>query len=167
MAYTGACRRARKRGAACIAEQVQDPDGPLRRRDEPRIGVPVHSLLRKYTRMLEACRRHHHADISIGDLPFFRHPAPVFPLSAARSGTVIHRIRAFPQRAAFSGFPDDLRVRPHQDGFAPALQTIAVRCVDELIIFPVVRCPHKNLRSNSAARPGAACAGHARRSFYC
>ena len=114
MGDRGTGRKARQRGAARVAKEVQHADRPAGRADLFLIPRPVDGLLRKDAGVLEAGGADDQGQVVPVDLPLLGQPFVVIPLPAALGGAVVDGISVCPQRAGFGIFPDDLRVRSDQ-----------------------------------------------------
>ena len=126
----------RQSGTAGVSKQVQHPHGAAGVCALLPDKIPVSSLLREYTGVLEV----HGLDIKrqiilVSDLPAIRQ-LMLGPVTAAGIGADITGIVALPFRRAVRGVPDDLGIGPHQNVLAPALQALAVGRIQNPIIFP-------------------------------
>ena len=127
-------------GAAGIGKQVEHADGPAGGADLFPDEVPVGGLLGEDAGVLEAHGLDVEGQLLIMDGPVLGQLANL-PVTAAGLAAVIDGVGLLPQGAALR-LPDGLRVGPHQDLLSPALQPAAAAAVQQLIVLPMVRCPH-------------------------
>ena len=130
------------RSAAGIGEQVQHPNGTVSLADLVHDKIPVHRLLREQARMLEVHGLDLEGQILIMHLPAFRQRL-FLPVSAAGLTAEIPGVGPFPLRQTPGRFPDGLWVRTHQILLVPALQLFTAAAVQQLIILPLIRDPHR------------------------
>ena len=128
--------------AAGIGKQIQHPNRSACGGHFIPDKIPVGCLLRKHTGMLKI----HGLDIKsqiilISDLPALRQMV-VGPVAAAGRGTHISCVILLPAGVVMGGVPDHLGVRTHQGVLTPALQTLTVRGIQNLIIFPCIGNPN-------------------------
>ncbi|MCG4587583.1 hypothetical protein L0P56_19145, partial [Anaerosalibacter bizertensis] len=83
--------------------------------------VPVHSLLREKSCMLEAERLQIKSKVLVMKLPLMR-KIKELPLTAATAASVIMSVHMLPATVFAGSIPDYLRVRTNQKIIPPALQ---------------------------------------------
>jgi len=137
---TGVCEEVQYlHGSACIMDQTGEP-------------VPVHSLLREQTGVLETERLQMEGQRvgirycllerqGVMNRPFIRQ-AEKFPFAAALGTSVVMTVFLFPSLMVVGRFPDDLRVRTHQNVISPTLQFLSAGRIQHFIIFPIICNPH-------------------------
>ena len=79
--------------------------------------------------------------IPVADGPELRVAAVDLPAAAARRGAVVPGIGFLPLGALFRP-PNDLRVRPDEDGITPPLQLFSAAGIQDLKILPLVCDTH-------------------------
>ena len=141
----GARGQAGQRRTARVAEEVQHTDGAASGLDLFLVPGPVHGLLRENASVLEAGGADDEGQVIPMDLPFLGQLFVVIPLAAALGGAVVDGIGLGPQRAGLVVFPDDLRVGTNEQGLAPALQSVVVGGIQQLIIPPGISRAHKQI----------------------
>ena len=95
--------------------------------------VPVHRLLREQARVLEARGPDDEGEALIADEPALGQLLLELPVAAAGLGPKVHRVRLVLVHG-----PHGLGVGPEQHEAAPALQLVAVACVQYFEILPTV-----------------------------
>ena len=131
--------------AAGVGKEVQHRDRAARVLDLFARPVPIHGLLGEEPRVLEVHGLHVEGEIFILHVPALGQAALV-PLPAAGFAAGVPPGGALPAWVVPRRLPDGLRVRAHEGIVPPALQLLAARAVDQLIILPVRRNPHSFLR---------------------
>ena len=142
MADRRACICRGERRAARVSEQVEHIDRAVCAADHAVDEIPVGGLLGEQAGVLKAHGFELEGQVAIVDGPL-RGQLVDFPLAAARPGAVVDRVRLVPRAAGSCARPDGLRVRAHQHLFAPALHLFAAAAVQNGVVLPVVRNPHK------------------------
>ena len=132
----GDARRAR------VCKEVQHTDGTARLLDLLTRKVPVHRLLGKESRVLEVHGLALERQVAVTHLPLLGQLFLV-PMSAAGGRAVVASLRVFPAAVRVRRLPDGLRVGTHEDLPPPALQLFAAAAVEQLVILPLVRDPHR------------------------
>ena len=137
--------RRRQGGAAAVGKEVQHPHRAVGRRHLFPDKVPVGSLLREHAGVLEVHGLHVEGQVvPVANLPPLGQ-LMVRPVSAAGIGADIAGIVLFPLGGGMGRAPDDLGIRANQNVFSPALQALAVRGIQHLIILPLIRNPQHGL----------------------
>ena len=104
-------------------------------------GVPVYSLLREKTGMLETEGFQMKSEIFVMKIPLLWE-VKEFPFSAAFGAAVVVCIHFVPSRLCLWGIPDNLRIRTNQEIFAPSLQLFSAGSIDYFVFFPAICYPH-------------------------
>ena len=141
MAHRGARRGAGQGGPAGIGKKIQHPDGPPGFLDLLPEEIPVDRLLREQPGVLKAGWADLEFQIPVADGPELGVAAVDLPAAAARRGAVIPGIGLLPFRALFRP-PNDLRVRPDEDGITPPLQLFSAAGIQDLKVLPLVCDAH-------------------------
>ena len=102
---------------------------------------PVGRLLGKDAGVLEAHGLDVEHKVLIADGPMLRQ-IPDLPAAAAGLAPVVDGVCLGPEGAA-GLFPDGLRIGSHQDLLPPALQPLTAAAVQQRIVLPMFRSPHK------------------------
>ena len=136
VAHGGSRRRAGHRGRAGVGKEVEHPDGPPGGTDALHGEIPVGRLLRKDAGVLEV----HRLDVE-GQPLVTQCPALgqflLDPLAPSGGGALVPGVVPPPSGMPPLRTPDGLRIGPHQQILAPALQTLAAAAVQQLIVLPV------------------------------
>src|SRR5699024_696951 len=126
--HRSSCRSCSQSGAASVGKKVQYLDRPPCLSDLFRKPIPVGSLLREKSGVLEAEGLQIKCQIPVVDGPLGGE-VQEFPLSAALLAAVIVGIAFPPALQCLWGIPDDLGVRPDQEIIPPAFQFFALTAV--------------------------------------
>ena len=127
--------------AAGIGKKIQHLDRTTGISDLLTKPVPVHSLLRKKSCMLEAERLQIKGKILVMDIPLMRQIKEL-PLTASAAASVIMAVHMLPATVLTRSIPDNLWVRTNKEIIPPAFQLLSFRCINNLVIFPTICNPH-------------------------
>ena len=142
MADAGSRRRTGHGGPTGIGKQIEYLNRPPGTANFLHDKIPVDRLFGKQARMLKIHGLNIERQLSVLHRPLLRKLAPL-PMPAAGIGPEITGIRVLPGTAAPGRFPYGLGVRAHQDLPSPALQFLAIATVQQFIILPILRDPHR------------------------
>ena len=140
MTHGSTCFRAGKSCSARIRKQVQYIYLASGTAYLIRHKVPVYSLFREESGMLEAGGADIEFQAAVVYRPRLRELPAEFPLSAALFGTVVVTVGVFPQRIEPVSLPYYLRIRSDEAYIAPFFELFAVRGIEYRIILPVFSC---------------------------
>ena len=141
MAHRGARCGTGQSGSARVGKKIQHPDRPPGFLDLLPEEIPVDRLLREQPGVLKAGWADLEFQIPVADGPELGVAAIDLPAAAARRGAVVPGIGFLPLGALFRP-PNDLRVRPDEDGITPPLQLFSAAGIQDLKILPLVCDAH-------------------------
>ena len=158
MAHARPGGRARDRGRARVAEEVEHRDRAAGRADLRHGVVPVGGLLWEDARVLEVHGLDAESQLPITNVPALRE-STFIPAAAAGMAAAVAPVGRAPARVGARRVPDGLGVRAHKGILAPALELFAARTVEHLKILPRIRNPH----SCSSCPAAGTCSSSVRR----
>ena len=133
---------------ACVGKKIQNLHRAIGFLNDRREPVPVGSLFREQTGVLEAewLQVERKAKVMVLNRPLLRQVKKL-PFAAAFVVAVVMAVHLLPAFIRFWCIPDDLWVRAYKNVLSPAFEFFAAAGIDDFIIFPIISSPHNILHN--------------------